>query len=239
MQHWIDTQDGSAQLIVVTDEAVYADKMMKEAAAQAVDALDSGRSPAMVFGKDAKHVAFRAMTRVQYNEHETDIEFHHRDGKDDSVVSVFIETPGLRERIYTHLRERLADQFAAHETHYSRWRAAFGSLTALTIFTLGTLMARSAAIAVRAAGEIEYEGRRKGMKKLFVGVLDLLGPTGVSVIGGILVLLAGLVLYSRLKEPQRLHILQSTPYAPPSPVVLGLKYAGLCVVWLLALRIIL
>lgn len=239
MQHWIDTQDGKTQLIVVTDEAVYADKMTKEAAAQAVDALESGRSPAMVFGKDAKHVAFRAMTRVQYNEHETDIEFHHRDGKDDSVVSVFIETPGLRERIYTHLRERLADQFAAHESHFSRWRAAFASLTALTIFLLGTLMARSAAIAVRAAGEIEYEGRRQGTKKLFVGVLDLLGPTGVSVIGGILVLLAGLVLYSRIKEPQRLHILQSTPYAPPSPVVLGLKYAGLCVVWLLALRIIL
>ncbi len=239
MQHWIDTQDGKTQLIVVTDEAVYAEKMTREAAAQAVDGLESGRSPAMVFGKDAKHVAFRAMTRVQYNEHETDIEFHHRDGKDDSVVSVFIETPGLRERIYSHLRERLADQFAAHEAHFSRWRAAFGSLTALTVFLLGTLMARSAAIAVRAAGEIEYEGRRQGTKKLFAGVLDLLGPTGVTVIGGILMLLAGLVLYSRLKAPQRLHILQSTPYAPPSPVVLGLKYAGLCVVWLLALRIML
>jgi len=112
-------------------------------------------------------------------------------------------------------------------------------LTALTIFALGTLMARSAAIAVRAAGEIEYEGRRQGTKKLFAGVLDLLGPTGVTVIGGILMLLAGLVLYSRLKAPQRLHILQSTPYAAPSPVVLGLKYAGLCVVWLLALRIML
>jgi hypothetical protein len=239
MQHWIDTQDGSTQLIVVTDEAVYADKMSRDAAVQAVDALESGRSPAMVFGKDAKHVAFRAMTRVQYNEHETDIEFHHRDGKDDSVASVSIETPGLRERIYDHLRERLADRFAAHETHFSRWRAAFGSLMALTLFGFGTLLLRGAAAAVRAAGEIEYEGRRQGMKKLFVGVLDLLGPTGVTVIGGILMLLAGLVLYSRLKEPQRLHILQSTPYAPPSPVVLGLKYAGLCVVWLLALRILL
>lgn len=238
MQHWIDTQDGSTQLIVVTDEAVYAEKMSKDAAALAVDALDTGRSPAMVFGKDAKHVAFRAMTRVQYNEHETDIEFHHRDGKDDSVVSVFVETPGLRDLIYTHLRAQLAGQFGAYESHYSRWRAAFGSLVALTLFVLGTLMARSAAIAVRAAGEIEYEGRRQGMKKLFVGVLDLLGPTGVSVVGGILVLLAGLVLYSRLKEPQRLHILQSAPYVQPSGIVLGLKYAGLCAVWLLALRVI-
>lgn len=239
MQHWIDTQDGSTQLIVVTDEAVYADKMSKEAAIAAVDALESGRSPAMVFGKDAKHVAFRAMIRVQYNEHETDIEFHHRDGKDDGTVSVFIETPGLRERIYGHLRERLADQFAAHETHFSRWRAAFGSLMALTVFGFGTLLLRGAAAAVRAAGEVEYEGRRQGTKKLLAGVLDLLGPTGVTVVGGILMLLAGLVLYSRLKAPQRLHILQSTPYAPPSPVVLGLKYAGLCAAWLLALRILL
>jgi hypothetical protein len=154
-------------------------------------------------------------------------------------VSVFIETPGLRERIYTHLRERLADQFAAHETHFSRWRAAFGSLMALTVFGFGTLLLRGAAAAVRAAGEVEYEGRRQGTRKLLAGVLDLLGPTGVTVIGGLLMLLAGLVLYNRLREPQRLHILQSTPYAPPSPVVLGLKYAGLCVAWLLALRILL
>lgn len=238
MQHWIDTQDGRAQLIVVTDEAVYAGKMTKDAAAQAVDALASGRSPAMVFSKDAKHVTFRAMNRVQYNEHETDIEFHHRDGKDDSVMSVFIETPGLRERVYGHLREQLADQFGAYEAHYSRWRAAFGSLMALTVFTLGTLMLRAAAAAVRAAGEIEYEGRRQGTKKLFVGLLDLLGPAGVSVMGGILVLIAGLVLYSRLTKPQRLHILQSTPYAPPSGIVLGMKYAGLLLVWLVALRIL-
>lgn len=238
MQHWIDQQDGRTQLIVVTDEAVYADKMTPEAATQAVEAMESGRSPAAVFGKEAKHVSFRAMTRVQYNEHETDIEFHHRDGKDDEVVSVFFGEPGLRDRVYDHLRGQLADQFGAYQAHFSRWRAAFGALLALTVFTFGTLLARGAAIAVRAAEEIEYEGRRQGSKKLLASVLDLLGPTGVSVIGGFLVVLAAVVLYSRLREPQRLHILQAIPYAPPSPVVLGLKYAALCVVWLFALRLV-
>ncbi|KAF1686862.1 hypothetical protein B1992_05570 [Pseudoxanthomonas broegbernensis] len=238
MQHWIDQQDGRTQLIVVTDEAVYADRMTPEAAAQAVEAMGSGRSPAAVFGKGAKHVGFRAMTRVQYNEHETDIEFHHRDGKDDEVVSVYIGTPGLRERVYEHLRERLAGQFGAYQAHFSRWRAAFGSLLALTVFGLGTLLLRAAAIAVRAAGDMEYEGRRQGSKKLLAGLLDLLGPTGVSVIGGFLVVLAAVVLYSRLRDPQRLHILQATPYALPSPIVLGLKYAALGAVWLLALRVL-
>jgi hypothetical protein len=239
MQHWIDRKDDKAQLIVLTDEAVYAESLTPAAAAQAVEALEAGRSPAMVLGKDAKHVTFRSMTRVQYNEHETDIEFHHRDGKDDANVSVFIETPGLREQVFAAAQQQLSDTFAAYETHYSRWRAAFGPLIALTVFGLGTLALRVAAIAIRAVDEVEVSGRRQGLKTLFVWVLDTLGPMGVSVAGGLLVLLSGWVLYSRLQEPQRLHILQSAPYSPPSAVTLVLKYVVLVAVWALALRVIL
>src|SRR5690606_7832175 len=79
MQHWIDRNNDKTQLIVLTDEAVYAETLAPAAATQAVGALEAGRSPAMVFGKEAKHVTLRSMTRVQYDEHDTDIEFHHRD----------------------------------------------------------------------------------------------------------------------------------------------------------------
>jgi hypothetical protein len=239
MQHWIDRKDDKAQLIVLTDEAVYAQDMKHEAAAEAVAALHAGRSPAVVLRKDAKHVTLRSMTRVQYNQHETDIEFHHRDGKDDGSVSVFVETPGMREEVFVAVQQQLSGSFDAHQVEYSRWRAAVGPLIALTVFGLGTLALRVAAIAIRAVDEVEVSGRRQGMKKLFVWVLDSLGPTGVSVAGGLLVLLSGWVLYSRLREPQRLHILQPPPYAPPSQVTLMMKYVALAAVWALALRIIL
>jgi hypothetical protein len=239
MQHWIDRKSDKAQLIVLTDEAVYAQEMKHEAAAQTVAALEAGRSPAVVFRKDAKHVAFRSMTKAQYNEHETDIEFHHREGKNDGSVSVFVETPGLREEVFAAVQQQLSGSFDAHRIEYSRWRAALGPLIALTVFGLGTLALRVAAIAIRAVDEVEVSGRRQGLKKLFVWVLDTLGPMGVSIAGGLLVLLSGWVLYSRLQEPQRLHILQSAPYSPPSSVTLVLKYVVLLAVWALALRIIL
>lgn len=239
MQHWIDQTNDNTQLIVLTDEAVYAEALTTVTAAQAVSALKDGRSPATVFGKGVKHVTFRSLTRVQYNEHETDIEFHHRDGKDDANVSVFIETPGLREQVFAAVQQRLSDAFGAYENYYSRWRAALGPLIALTVFGFGTLALRVAAIAIRAVGQIEVSGRRQGMKKLFIWVLDTLGPMGVSVIGGLLVLLSGWMLYVRLREPQRLHILQPAPYSPPSRVILVLKYFVLVAVWALALRIIL
>ncbi len=239
MQHWIDQNNDKAQLIVLTGEAVYAETLAPTAAAQAVDALQAGRSPATVFGKDAKHVTFRSMTRVQYDEHDSDIEFHYRDGKDDASVSVSIETPGLREQVFAAAQQQLSDTFGAYETHYSRWRAALGPLISVTVFGLGTLALRAAAIAIRAADEVEVSGRRQGLKKLFAWVLDTLGPMGVSVIGGLLVLLSAWVLYTRLQQPQRLHILQPGPYSPPSQVALVLKYVVLVAMWALALRIIL
>ena len=83
----------------------------------------------------------------------------------------------------------------------------------------------------------EVSGRRKGLKEFIASVLELLGPTGVYVIGGTLFGLSLVYLISRIRTPPHLHILQADRFSRPGPITLAIKYGTLAAVWGLALRI--
>jgi site-specific recombinase len=103
------------------------------------------------------------------------------------------------------------------------------------VFGFGTALAMQAAAALQMAGEVEFTGRKKGLKQLVVWILELLGPTGVGIIGGLICALCLWTLVQRLKAPPHLQILQPKPYQAQSALVTALKYIALFAVWALFL----
>lgn len=109
---------------------------------------------------------------------------------------------------------------------------------ALTVFGLLTWGGAWFAEALRAAEDYEIEGSRKGIKALIAWVLELLGPTGVYVVGGLICALCAFSLYSRVTQPQVMLVLQESPYEKASRIMLGLKYLGLFAIWFVVARIV-
>jgi hypothetical protein len=232
MRYWLDKDDDKTNLIVVTDEAVYAEKMAHAACLRQVGELKAGKSPATVFGEDATHVVLRTLTRVQQSSDDDDIDFVRRDGKDEKTESIGILDKGIRDDVYAAVGQVTQGRFTAYEEQYSRPRAAFGTLVALTVFGFGTHIAAGAAKVIHAA-DYEAEGRNQGMKKLIVWVLDLLGPTGVWVIGGSICALLLFGLYNSLKAPPFVRVLQAEPYKRQGVIGLSLRYLALAAAWVL------
>lgn len=230
MNYWQDKEDDKTQLIVVTDEALYAEKMDHAASLRQVGELTAGKSAATVFGKDATHVVLRAVSKVQQQRGDDDIDFTLRDGKEEKTDSISIADEGIRNEVFASIERVTQGRFQRYEDQTNRARAAFGPLLALTIFGFGTKIAASAAAAIRAAEEYEVSGRKKGLKQLIVWVLDTLGPVGCWVIGGILLALSAWVLYDRLRTPPFYDILQAEPYKPQGPIKTTLKYLALAAV---------
>ena len=239
MQYWKDVEDDKTKLIVVTDEAVYAQKLGAAACQRQLDELLAGKSPATAFSADATHVVLRTVNRVQQAHDEDDIDFISRVGKDDNTESLTINDAGIRSEVFAAVERVTRGRFQRYQDQYSRPRAAFGALMTLTIFGFITKLLVSAATVVRNADEYEVDGRNQGLKKLFVWVLDLLGPTGVTVIGVILCALTVFVLVTRIKSPPSLQILHATPYKAQGPIVTGIKYAVLIAAWVIVLPIML
>ncbi|HJU38636.1 MAG TPA: hypothetical protein VJ724_03625 [Tahibacter sp.] len=230
-QHYIDRDGSKAQLVVLTDEAIYAETFSAADGQRHVRELAAGKAPGAIFGKDASAIFLRTIRRVQIDDNDSDVDVTHADGDKETRTSLRFAENDVRDAVYAALRERLAAKLREHVDEVSRPRAAVGSLTALTVFGIGTVVLAQAAAAIQAAGEVEITGRRAGLKKLVTGVLDTLGPTGVSIIGGILCLLALLVFVQRMREPPRLRFLQAAPWNGPSNVATVFKYALLVAVW--------
>lgn len=236
-RHWIDAKDDEVQLIVLTEEACYAQTGTQEQTDQLLAELQAGKSPATAFAESASHVSLRTLTQVKRNHFDDDIDFNYSDGKEDKEVTISIDAEDVRSAVFDAVEEQMRERFQRYEDQHTRPRSAFGSLVALTIFGLGTWGLRAAAIAIQTAEEVEISGRKKGLKQLFVWVLELLGPTGVTVIGGLLCLLSAWVLVNQLKSPPLMHILQAKPYKPQSAVVTVIKYGVLAVVWLFVAKV--
>ncbi len=230
-QYWLDKDDDKIRLIVLTPEALYSESLTPVECRQRVEALKAGNSPSTLFGTEADHVSLRALEKVTADARDTDIELTHRDGKDSTDLTLSISSAEIREAVFAALQQVMANRFQTFEDHYSRARAAFGSLMTLTVFGLLTWWLAAAAAGIRAAEEIELSGRKKGLKKIFIGTLDLLGPTGVTIIGGLICALVLWYLALQLRQPPQLRILQAGQYKPASPLITGAKYLLLAGVW--------
>ena len=231
MQYWKDVDGDSAQLLLVSNEAVYAETYKGSLIEAQISRLQAGESPAQVFGDKATHVVLRGVKRVQQSSADSDIDFEVGEGKEAKTESLTIEDAGVRDAVFGAVEQATQGRFRRYEDTYSKARAAFASALTFSLLAMGTAIAANAATAIRAADEIEITGRKKGLKQMVVWVLDTLGPWGVSILGGLLCALALFVLIQRVQAPPHLQMLQSKPYRPQGPIITGIKYALLAALW--------
>lgn len=235
MQYWQDGDGDRVQLILVSDEVVYAQHMDVDTCRRQVAALESGRSPNTVFDDGATHVVLRSVQRVQLESGDEDIDFTVRDGKNKNTVTVSIDDAGVRTEVFAGIERATDGRFSLYEDQYNLPRAAFGSLLALSILGFLTVVLARAAITIQAAGGYDVSGSNRTVKRLFVWALELLGPTGVTVIGLLLCALAAWNLVRRIKAPPLMQILQAKVFTPPGHLLTGLKYAALAAAWVVFL----
>lgn len=231
MQYWQDVDGDNTKLIAVSYEAVYAEELKNAVAVEQAQRLAAGESPTQVFGDKATHITLRSLKKVQLSSADDDIDFSLEGGKDDKTESLSIEDAGIRQQVFEAVEAAMQGRFKRYEDSYGKARAGFASLATLTGLLFATKIAYGAAVAIRAADEIEISGRKKGIKQMAVWVLDFLGPWGVSILGGLLCALALYTFIQRIQTPPMLQILQARPYKPQGPVKTTLKYAVLAVVW--------
>jgi hypothetical protein len=80
-------------------------------------------------------------------------------------------------------------------------RAAGIPLIAGALLSAFTYVSAAAAVGLGNGEEADIHGRNRAAKAAFVWALDLLGPTGVWIVGGLAVVCCVLWMVSRIKRP--------------------------------------
>ena len=210
-----------SNLIVDLPEEKHVDRMR--------DALLGGTAPAAVLSSESTNIPLLAVTKISIDRHDEDIEIEYREGKETKDKTLRLTSRDKRDEVYAQLKTAFGEKFAEHRDDYSVLRAVYASLVALTIFGFLTWVFAAAAAEIR-AGEA-YDTGGDGAKALFAAALNVMGPVGVSVLGGVICAVYAFAAFLNVRQPPSMLILQAEPYKAQGPIKTAVKYGILLLMW--------
>ena len=188
------------RLLVVSDDALYVANPEKEKLTDIAARIRAG-TPVKTAAPEAEEIRYSDVSSVKANRFGDDLNVHYRQGSKTRMRNVTFEGAAQRDAALQALERTLGPQFRKREVQYGVVRAAFAPLLTtggVAAFTYVSYMAASGL----AAGEVaDIHGRRRAEKRMFAWALGLLGPTGVAVVGGLIILGCVAWLIGRVKRP--------------------------------------
>ncbi len=198
--HWIDPERIFDSVVVLTDDALYVCNPPEERAREIAAALEAGEPASMVMKEDPTTILVGGITKVRYDRKDDDVTIHYRAGKESDDKNISFSSAEERDAFMIELAERLPE-CDSDTVEWGPVRAALGPLAFGGFAGFMTWVLHAAAVAMAAGAEAEASGRRAGLKKLVMGAVELIGPIGVLVVGGLVLALTGAFLVMRVKNP--------------------------------------
>ncbi|MBN1347338.1 MAG: hypothetical protein JXQ73_31900 [Phycisphaerae bacterium] len=188
------------RLFVLTDEAVYVSNPDKAALAGIGSRLREGAAVKTVV-MDAERIGYVDILSVKTNKHNSDFNIAHRQGSKSEAKNVSFEDASARDAALAALERRLGPGFERAEVQYGVVRAALGPVVGLGVSGAATYLLVELAKGLARGEHVEIHGRGRAKKRVFLWLVDLLGPTGVTIVGGLVVLAFLAWLVARVKKP--------------------------------------
>jgi hypothetical protein len=233
MHIWIRKEISLNNIAVISDDAIITGNLKSEELEEAKAKIEAGESPLNVIGKNATHIPFFNVTGVEFDAHEEEIEISYKAEKESKTKSLEFADKADRTEAFQLIENRLGDSFTSLTESFSKLCAVYAPLLTLTIFGFLTWLLHNTAAEIAAGAEAEVTGRHRGIKALFLWILDLIGPIGVLIIGGLLMALAVMALVQRFKEPPIITKLKQGVQKPSRGIGTVIKYAILAGIWYL------
>ncbi len=194
------------RLFVVADGALYVSNPDREKLAGIESQLSRGAVVRAVV-PDAEEVRYGMITAVKANKFRADFNIYHTQASQSRMKNVTFKDAPARDRALAALARRLAPRFQRREVQYGVVRAAVAPLLATGGLAAFTYFAVLAAGEVARGQAVQIHGRARASKRLFVWALDLLGPVGVGVVGGLVVVGCFAWLIARVRRPPLMIVL--------------------------------
>ena len=230
---WINTDTIFDKFIVMADDAILSADVKNETIEQTKARIENGEAPLNVLGEKATMIPWFSITKVEVDEHDTDIDIDYKAGKESKSKTLSFIDIDTRKQAFAELQSHMDKKFTCMTDSFNIVRAIYSPLLTLTILAIATWLLHGAAVAIAGGQHADIHGRHSGIKRLFYWALELLGPTGVMVVGGVLMLLAVMSLVKRIKRPPVITTLKEGKQSAGGIVGTLIKYTILAAIWYL------
>jgi hypothetical protein len=172
-----------------------------EVAEQFPARLAAGEPVQALLGQKATVIPLASISKVQSNQKTSDIAVHYNEKGKARMANIGFANGATRDQVLEALQQRLDNGFRLKVRELNPFQAAIKPGIALLV-TMFFVVAGYMGALEMAAGEVhETHGRNALLKWLFVELVSILGPIGVLVLGGLIVLGLSVWFYKRVSNP--------------------------------------
>ena len=191
------------RLVLFTETSI----IVANPAAAALAGLGPASTPEQltaVIGADATNLSYAAIKKVSTNLHGDALNVTWRDETRDRFTNIGLKDGAVRDQAWEKLRRRLGPAFQFSDVQFGVVRAALAPLVTVAVFAFITWALYMAATGLAEGEDADTSGRNAALKAVTVLVLDLLGPTGVVIVGGLITAIAVAWGVARIRKPPRM-----------------------------------
>lgn len=233
MKVWINKESIFDNFIVVGDESVVTADLKDAEIDAAKKRILSGERPLNVLLDKATTIPYFMITKIVSEETDTDFEISYKTEKDSDTKTIDAVDIETRKEILRDIESHLDNDFTSMTEEYNVFRAIYASLMTLSGLIIITWLIHGAAASIVEGAEADISGRNSGIKALFVWVLELLGPTGVLIVGALLMFFAVMTLVRRIKQPTIVTTIKKGEQTSGALISTSIKYLIFVGVWYL------
>jgi hypothetical protein len=192
---WTNPDGLFSNVFIVTTDSVLYGKVNLNDQEQLTAALADRRT--------LTSLPFERINRIRMNKRNCEVSIQTGQGKERKTVNLELGNDETRSAFFDAIKAGVGPSWTERFVERSAASAAIGPAITAVVFTGLTVLAYLGARSMQEGESIESSGRYGILKRLFYWLMETLGPSGVAVVGGLLVLITLAVLIGRMRKPPK------------------------------------
>ncbi|MEW5870208.1 MAG: leucine-rich repeat domain-containing protein [Chloroflexota bacterium] len=199
-QVWLNPKNTQDRVVALESGVLYVANPSEPVLARARTAFDQDL-PLAALVTPRLAIPLEQVRRASADRHGKSISIRYNENERLRLELLIFDEAGQRDDFLKALHERLAPGFALRQEQFNPLQAAILPGILLAAVALLTYLFYMAALESQAGVEAVIRGRYAFMKQLAAWAIELLGPTGIVIVGGLLGLALAAWLLRRVANP--------------------------------------
>jgi hypothetical protein len=198
---WINPRASLDRVTLLADNMLIVANPSAEVAAQLPARLAAGEPLKTLLGGKATVIPLAAIRKVRGKQGADDLDVHYTAQGKVRMLNVGFADSATRNEVLDALQHRMGAGFQVRVQELSPLQAAIKPFFMLLVATFFVVAGFVGALEIAAGAEYDISGRGALLQRAYVSIVSLLGPIGVLVLGGLLVLLLLVWFVRRVLNP--------------------------------------
>jgi hypothetical protein len=185
---WINPRASLDRVTLLADNTLIVANPSAEVAAQLPARLAAGEPLKALLGGKATVIPLADIRKVRGKQGADDLDVHYTAQGKVRMMNVGFADNATRDEVLDTLQHRMGAGFQVRVQELSPLQAAIKPFFMLLVATFFVVAGFVGALEIAAGAEYDISGRGALLQRAYVSIVSLLGPVGVLVLGGLLVL---------------------------------------------------